>query len=108
MITLTGTHAFEYTIHIEGIRTVTETFVNGKLARKRFKAARIASSDNYELSRRIHSQYLKRWHNANIEVITEITTSLVIKEQKYIRVFGELIPISEEELRIHNTLIVEN
>lgn len=71
--------------------------------RKRFKAARIASSDNYELSRRIHSQYLKRWHNANIEVI-----SLVIKEQKYIRVFGELIPISEEELRIHNTLIVEN
>lgn len=74
--------------------------------RKRFKAARIASSDNYELSRRIHSQYLKRWHNANIEVITE--TSLVIKEQKYIRVFGELIPISEEELRIHNTLIVEN
>lgn len=29
-------HAFEYTIHIEGIRTVTETFVNGKLARKRF------------------------------------------------------------------------
>lgn len=69
--------------------------------RKRFKAARIASSDNYELSRRIHSQYLKRWH-------TEITTSLVIKEQKYIRVFGELIPISEKELRIHNTLIVEN
>lgn len=76
--------------------------------RKRFKAARIASSDNYELFRRIHSQYLKRWHNANIEVITEITTSLVIKEQKYIRVFGELIPISEEELRAHNTLIVEN
>lgn len=31
---ITGTHAFEYTIHIEGIRTVTETFVNGKLARK--------------------------------------------------------------------------
>lgn len=74
--------------------------------RKRFKAARIASSDNYELSRRIHSQYLKRWHNANIEVITEITT--LIKEQKYIRVFGELIPISEEELRTHSTLIIEN
>ena len=36
VITLTGTHAFEYTIHIEGIRTVTETFVNGTLARKRF------------------------------------------------------------------------
>lgn len=69
--------------------------------RKRFKASRIASSDNYELSRRIHSQYLE-----DIEVITEI--SLVIKEQKYVRVFGELIPISEEELRTHSTLIVEN
>jgi hypothetical protein len=36
VITLVGTHAFEYAIHIEGVRTVTETFVNGKLARKRF------------------------------------------------------------------------
>lgn len=74
--------------------------------RKRFKAARIVSSDNYELSRRIHSQYLKRWHNDNIETITEITTSLVVNKQKYIRVFGELIPISEEEMKIHNTLII--
>lgn len=108
-----GTHAFEYAIHIEGVteRTLARKRFNElkkKPMKKRFKAARIASSDNYELSRRIHSQYLKRWHNANIEVITEITTSLVIKEQKYIRVFGELIPISEEELRIHNTLIIEN
>lgn len=29
-------HAFEYAIHIEGVRTVTETFENGTLARKRF------------------------------------------------------------------------
>lgn len=27
---------FEYAIHIEGVRTVTETFENGTLARKRF------------------------------------------------------------------------
>lgn len=32
VITLVGTHA----IHIEGVRTVTETFENGTLARKRF------------------------------------------------------------------------
>ena len=32
VITLVG--ALEYAIHIEGVRT--ETFVNGKLARKRF------------------------------------------------------------------------
>lgn len=73
--------------------------------RKRFKITRITSSDNYKLSKKIHSQYLKEWHNTNIEVITEI--SLVIKEQKYVRVFGELIPISEEELRTHDTLIIE-
>lgn len=72
--------------------------------RKRFKMSRIASSDNYELSRKIHAMYLQRFHEENIEVITEIYT-LVIKEQKYIRVFGKLIPVSEEELRIHNTLI---
>lgn len=71
--------------------------------RKRFKMSRIASSDNYELSR--HAMYLQRFHEENIEVITEISSTLVIKEQKYIRVFGKLIPISEEELRIHNTLI---
>lgn len=65
--------------------------------RKRFKAARIASSDNYELSRRIHSQYLKRWHN-----ITEITTSLVIKEHK------EYFWRINSGREIHNTLIVEN
>lgn len=70
--------------------------------RKRFKMSRIASSDNYELSRKIH---LQRFHEENIEVITEISSTLVIKEQKYIRVFGKLIPVSEEELRIHNTLI---
>lgn len=70
--------------------------------RKRFKMSRIASSDNYELSRKIHAMYLQRFHEENIE---EISSTLVIKEQKYIRVFGKLIPVSEEELRIHNTLI---
>lgn len=70
--------------------------------RKRFKMSRIASSDNYELSRKTHAMYLQRFHEENIEVIS---STLVIKEQKYIRVFGKLIPVSEEELRIHNTLI---
>lgn len=74
--------------------------------RKRFKMSRIASSDNYELSRKIRIMYLQRFHEENIEVITEISSTLVIKEQKYIRVFGKLIPVSEEELRIHSTLIV--
>lgn len=33
---ITLVDAFEYAIHIEGVRTVTETFENGTLARKRF------------------------------------------------------------------------
>lgn len=70
--------------------------------RKRFKMSRIASSDNYELSRKIHAMCLQRFHEENIEVIS---STLVIKGQKYIRVFGKLIPVSEEELRIHDTLI---
>lgn len=34
--------------------------------RKRFKMSRIASSDNYELSRKIHAMYLQRFHEENI------------------------------------------
>lgn len=33
--------------------------------RKRFKMSRIASSDNYELSRKIHAMYLQRFHEEN-------------------------------------------
>lgn len=54
--------------------------------RKRFKMSRIASSDNYELSRKIHAMYLQRFHEENIEVITEISSTL---KNKYIRVFGK-------------------
>lgn len=78
--------------------------------RKRFKIDRIASSDNYELSRKVHRQYLENFHKSNIEVIEQMTSSLVIKKQKYVVVFGKLVPVSEEELRIHNTttlMIVE-
>lgn len=63
--------------------------------RKRFKMSRIASSDNYELSRKIHAMYLQRFHEENIEVITEISSTLKNKS-----IFGKLIPVSEEELRI--------
>lgn len=68
--------------------------------RKRFKMSRIASSDNYELSRKIHAMYLQRFHEENIEVITEISSTLVIKEQKYIREVNSCF-----RRRIENTLI---
>lgn len=78
--------------------------------RKKFKINRIASSDNYSLSRKVYRQYLENCHKANVEVIEQMTSSLVIKKQKYVAVFGKLVPVSEEELRIHNTttlIIVE-
>ena len=74
--------------------------------RKRFKENRIASSDNYELSRKVYVSYLKRYHIKNMEIITKISSSVSVKSEKYIRVFGELVPISESELRVHNTLII--
>lgn len=54
VITLTGTHAFEYTIHIEGIRTVTETFVNGTLARKRFNELKRKPREKDSKLRELH------------------------------------------------------
>lgn len=73
--------------------------------RNRFKVSRIASSDNYPLSRELHSQYIQNWHNDNIEIVKEISATLIVKETKYVKIFGKLIPVSEEELRLHNTLI---
>lgn len=73
--------------------------------RKRHKINMIVSSDNYQLSRKIHAQYLKDWHEENIEIVREISATLTIKETKYVRIFGKLIPVSEEECKLHNTLV---
>ncbi len=66
--------------------------------RKRFKEGRIASSDNYELSRKVYISYLKRCHIKNMEIITRISSEASIKQ---VKVFGELIPISESEFIVH-------
>lgn len=79
---------------------------NQHTMRKRFKEGRIASSDNYELSRKVYISYLKRCHIKNMEIITRISSEASIKQEKYVKVFGELIPISESELKVHSTLII--
>lgn len=73
--------------------------------RPRFNRNRIASSDNYEASKKIHAEYLKEQHDKNIKEVEVISASIVIKRQKYISVFGKLIPVSESELTLHSTLI---
>lgn len=70
--------------------------------RKRFKAERICSSDNYELSKKAHRNYLKR---------TKEVTSTIFQYQKetkyYINCFGEMMEITREEaLSIKETVKV--
>lgn len=73
--------------------------------RKRIKRNCLASSENYEASRKVHSEFLKEWHEENIKEVEVISASIVIKKKKFVRVFDELLPISETELTIHSTLI---
>lgn len=71
------------------------------MARKRFNRVAICCSDIYLASKRAHKRYINEYHSANIEVLNKITI-----RQKYISVFGKLIPVTETEIKIHNTLTV--
>lgn len=73
--------------------------------RKRINRNCLASSENYEASKKIHAEYLKEQHEKNVKEVEIISTSIVVKKQKYVSVFGTLIPISETELTLHSTLI---
>lgn len=74
--------------------------------RKRIKKVAIASSENYEESRRSRTEFIREWHEENIKEVEIISASIVIKRQKFVKVFGELIPISEIDLNIHSTLVI--
>lgn len=74
--------------------------------RKRINRNCLASSENYEESKRSHAEFIKEWHEENIKEVEIISASIVIKRQKFVKVFGELIPISEIDLNIHSTLII--
>lgn len=71
----------------------------------------ICSSSNYEESAKKYKQlragYLQIIHNNNIELIEDITSKIVIdnnkisitkNKQAYIKIFGKLIPITNEEI----------
>lgn len=73
--------------------------------RPRFNRNRLASSDNYEASRRLHTEYIQEQHEKNTKEVEIISASLIVKRMRYVKVFGELIPISEEEYQEHITLI---
>lgn len=74
------------------------------MARKRFNRAAVCSSSNYESSKKAHREFIKEQHIVNAEVLTIVSTEVVIKKQAFISVFGKLIPISEQEIVQHKTL----
>ena len=64
--------------------------------RKRFKTSRLCSSDNYEISRKIHKQDVINSHNNNKSIIATMVAKRTDKIP-YVRIFGELMKISPEE-----------
>lgn len=66
--------------------------------RKRINRAAVCSSDNYELSKKIHRQYLKELHESfSIEITVKVP---------YVRCFGNLIEITNEEANNLNPTLV--
>ena len=67
------------------------------MARNHFKKSRVCSSDNYELSKRIHVQYIKEEHCKNVTYIEKFVEANYVKKA-YIKCFGKLVPITLEEV----------
>lgn len=65
--------------------------------RKRFKQNRICSSDNYFLSRQIYRNYLRRWHAEHSNEILVITQNIAVHQKCYVKCFGKLVEISEND-----------
>lgn len=67
--------------------------------RTRFNRVMIASSSHYSESRRTHIAMLKENH----EIAITITEHIKIRKA-YVKCFGNLIEISEQEVEKYNTL----
>lgn len=81
------------------------------MARKRFNANRICSSDNYEQSRKVHFRTLEENHRNNESLFKSINISIKIDikviQAPYVMVFGQLISITREEaVKIAKELVI--
>lgn len=65
--------------------------------RKRINLNAVCSSENYELSRKLHREYIKKSHSKNILEVKRITESIVIRKKCFVLCFGKLIEITEAE-----------
>ena len=66
------------------------------MARYRINPNAVCSSKNYELSKKLHMDMLKRNHKVFMEMV--IKGEIVIKKQAYIKVFGKLMAITPSEV----------
>jgi hypothetical protein len=65
--------------------------------KRKFKTSRICSSDNYKLSVKVSKYYIERAHTENALIVEEIMSRETVSIQ-YVRVFGNIIPITLTEI----------
>ena len=65
------------------------------MARYRVNPNAICSSKNYEQSKKLHMDMLKKNHKVFMEMV--IKGEIVIKKQAYVKVFGNLMAITPSE-----------
>lgn len=66
------------------------------MARHRVNSNAVCSSQNYTQSKKLHREMLERNHDTLTQMI--IREEIIIKKQAYVKVFGELMPLSQEEV----------
>ena len=66
------------------------------MARNKINPNAVCSSKNYKQSKKLHMDMLKRNHEVFMEMV--IKEEIVIKRQAYIKVFGNLITITSDEV----------
>ena len=66
------------------------------MARNKINPNAVCSSKNYKQSKKLHMDMLKRNHEVFMEMV--IKEEIVIKKQAYIKVFGNLIAITSDEV----------
>lgn len=59
----------------------------------------VCSSKNYVKSKKVHREYIRRFHRENTLEIEKITESIVVSKKYYVSCFGRLVEISEQEAR---------
>lgn len=69
------------------------------MSRNKFNTSKVCSSDNYALSKRVHTNELTKNHSRLQEML--IKEEIVLKKTAYIKVFGRFIPLDSTEIPLY-------